>query len=78
MDGTELSPLGPFQVTVTAYRCRCGHEWTGRVLGHSERPRVCPKCKSANWDQPYKHHRKGRKPSNEITGWGSPLLCLWW
>jgi predicted Zn-ribbon and HTH transcriptional regulator len=32
------------------YRCRCGHEWLPRTKG--ERPRVCPKCKSPNWDRP--------------------------
>lgn len=31
-------------------RCRCGHEWLPRERG--EEPRVCPKCKSANWDRP--------------------------
>ena len=50
-------PLGPFQVTVTAYRCRCGHEWLPRDLTSTERPRVCPKCKSANWDRPYRFRR---------------------
>jgi predicted Zn-ribbon and HTH transcriptional regulator len=38
-------------------RCRCGHEW----MPHGgERPRVCPKCKSANWDRPKKFERKDR------------------
>lgn len=32
-------------------RCRCGHEWLPREK--DEKPRVCPKCKSANWDRPY-------------------------
>ena len=50
-------PLGPFQVTVTAYRCRCGHEWLPRDFTSVERPRVCPRCKSANWDRPYKLRR---------------------
>ena len=31
-------------------RCRCGHEWLPR--DKKEKPRVCPKCKSANWDRP--------------------------
>ena len=43
-------PIGEFQTT--AYRCRCGHEWVPKGLRHAERPRVCPKCKSANWDRP--------------------------
>ena len=42
---------------VTAYRCRCGHEWVPRDLHQAERPRVCPKCKSPNWDRPYQFRR---------------------
>ncbi len=42
---------------VTAYRCRCGHEWVPRNLYSNERPRVCPKCKSPNWDRPYQFRR---------------------
>ncbi len=42
----------PSEFQVTAYRCRCGHEWVPR--NKAERPRVCPKCKSANWDKPFK------------------------
>jgi predicted Zn-ribbon and HTH transcriptional regulator len=41
---------GPGTFQVTAYRCRCGHEWVPR--NKNERPRVCPKCKSPNWDKP--------------------------
>ena len=55
-DGDAVTP-GVFQVT--AYRCRCGHEWVARDLRQTERPRVCPKCKSANWDRPYLFRRKG-------------------
>jgi predicted Zn-ribbon and HTH transcriptional regulator len=62
MEATEMLPLGDFQVTVTAYRCRCGHEWTtAKVLQQSERPRVCPKCKSANWDRPYKFRKNAKE-----------------
>lgn len=46
----EVQPIAP-----RPYRCRCGHEWYPRRPG--ERPRVCPKCKSANWDRPYKFRR---------------------
>jgi len=28
---------------------RCGHEWEARV----EHPRVCPRCKTYEWDKPY-------------------------
>ena len=54
-DGDAVTP-GVFQVT--AYRCRCGHEWVARDLRQTERPRVCPKCKSANWDRPYLFRRE--------------------
>ena len=47
---------GSFKIEVTAYRCRCGHEWTSKGL-NKERPRVCPKCKSANWDKEYRYRR---------------------
>ena len=39
-------------VQLLGCRCRCGHEWLPRE--RSEKPRVCPKCKSANWDQQYR------------------------
>ena len=42
---------------VNAFRClRCNHEWIPRVeLSQlegelKEKPRICPKCKSAYWD----------------------------
>jgi hypothetical protein len=50
----DESVLG--EVWIRGYRCRCGHEWVNR--GVTERPRVCPKCKSANWDRPKKWERK--------------------
>ena len=57
---TDTGPApGTFQVT--AYRCRCGHEWVPKVLHQAERPRVCPKCKSANWDRPYQFRRKAER-----------------
>ena len=37
------------------YRCRCGYEWFPRRPG--DHPRVCPRCKSPNWDKPYKFRR---------------------
>jgi hypothetical protein len=48
-------PLGAVEVVVLSCRCRCGHEWLtrGRSL-----PRVCPKCKSPNWDKPKLYERK--------------------
>ena len=49
----------PGTFTVTAYRCRCGHEWVPKDLRQTEPPRVCPKCKSYNWDRPYQFRRKG-------------------
>jgi predicted Zn-ribbon and HTH transcriptional regulator len=46
-----------YLVLVPGCRCRCGHEWRPHDI--AERPRVCPKCKSANWDRPKKFERKG-------------------
>lgn len=43
-------------VLLKGCRCRCGHEWLPR--DKDEPPRVCPKCKSANWDRPKKFERK--------------------
>lgn len=37
-------------VPLTGCRCRCGHEWLPRKEGG--KPRVCPLCKSPNWDRP--------------------------
>ena len=34
--------LGPGTFQVTAYRCRCGHEWVPKALHQPEAPRVCP------------------------------------
>lgn len=45
---TDATKIG--DVLLPGYRCRCGHEWLARNKG--ERPRVCPKCKSPNWDRP--------------------------
>jgi predicted Zn-ribbon and HTH transcriptional regulator len=41
-------------VPLQGCRCRCGHEWLPRG---DEKPRVCPKCKSPNWDRPMKAGR---------------------
>ena len=48
-------PLEIGQVMLLGCRCRCGHEWLPR---EPEKPRVCPKCKSANWDRPKKFEGK--------------------
>lgn len=59
MAESESAPARePGEFLTTAYRCRCGHEWAPRPLGGAQRPRSCPKCKSNNWDQPYRFHRK--------------------
>jgi predicted Zn-ribbon and HTH transcriptional regulator len=44
----EEKPIG--RVMLLGCRCRCGHEWLPRET--TDAPRVCPKCKSANWDRP--------------------------
>lgn len=43
------------RVMLLGARCRCGHEWLPR---DDEKPRVCPKCKSANWDKERLYIRK--------------------
>jgi len=43
-------------VMLPGCRCRCGHEWLPR--GPDDKPRVCPRCKSPNWDRPKKFERK--------------------
>ena len=48
-------PIGMVPLQVMGARCRCGHEWLPQG---GERPRVCPKCKSANWDRPKRWTRK--------------------
>ena len=45
-------------VLLKGYRCRCGHEWLAR--NKNEKPRVCPKCKSPNWDRPFQFRRTKR------------------
>lgn len=45
---SDENPIG--MVWLCGCRCRCGHEWLPRERG--EKPRVCPKCKSPNWDRP--------------------------
>ena len=50
---SEKKPIG--MVQLLGCRCRCGHEWLPR---EPEKPRVCPKCKSANWDRPKKREKK--------------------
>ena len=42
-------------VPLEGCRCRCGHEWLAR---NGEKPRVCPKCKSPNWDRPKRWSNK--------------------
>lgn len=38
------------KINIPLLKClRCGHEWLPR---QNKRPMICPKCKSAYWDQP--------------------------
>lgn len=46
-------------VKLDGCRCRCGHEWLPRNT--EEKPRVCPKCKSPNWDRPKRFERGKQK-----------------
>ncbi len=57
---TDVRPIGAVEVTVLSCLCRCGHEWVTKT---PERPRVCPKCKSPNWDQPKQWERKVKAES---------------
>jgi predicted Zn-ribbon and HTH transcriptional regulator len=36
---------------------RCGHIWFSNL---GRRPSVCPRCKSYEWDQPFKRKSKRR------------------
>jgi len=49
-------------VPLQGCRCRCGHEWLPR--DPAERPRVCPRCKSPNWDREKLFERKRRVGKN--------------
>jgi predicted Zn-ribbon and HTH transcriptional regulator len=49
-------PIG--MVQLTGCRCRCGHEWLPRDA--TDKPRTCPKCKSANWDRLKKFSRPAK------------------
>lgn len=48
MAKSKKLPIG--FVMLEGCRCRCGHEWLPRET--TDTPRVCPKCKSPNWDRP--------------------------
>ena len=55
----DAKPIGIVQLV--GCRCRCGHEWLphgNNEPGGFERPRVCPKCKTPNWDKPKRWERK--------------------
>lgn len=52
--GSQTLEIG--MVPLIGCRCRCGHEWLPR--DKDEKPRVCPKCKSANWDREKLFERK--------------------
>ncbi len=45
------------KMVINTFEClRCGHKWISRVdlkqleVGLKDKPRICPKCKSAYWD----------------------------
>ncbi len=62
----DAKPIG--MVPLQGCRCRCGHEWLPR---NDEKPRVCPKCKSPNWDRPKRgapNERHGESIAAEKTG----------
>lgn len=56
-------------INIHAFKClKCGHEWIPRVdieqlkngIKEENKPRICPKCKSAYWDRP-KKNKKNKK-----------------
>ena len=51
-------------VALPGYRCRCGHEWLSRKA--NKVPRVCPKCKSPNWDIPRQYSRSQNRKAQKI------------
>jgi hypothetical protein len=52
-------------VPLQGCRCRCGHEWLPRNA--SDRPRVCPRSKSPNWDRPKLFERKLQKGNESLV-----------
>jgi hypothetical protein len=75
MAKSKPPPLGVVEVAVWGCRCRCGHLWVPRDWlvklaeadgalarpADNDRPRVCPECKSPNWDRPKLYERKVAK-----------------
>jgi predicted Zn-ribbon and HTH transcriptional regulator len=59
-------------VLLPGCRCRCGHEWLPREKG--EKPRVCPKCKSPNWDRAKRGQDKSVQGASVIIP-ASPEGC---
>ena len=54
LKGGKESDMVP-EILIQGYKCeRCGHIWVPRKneYGVIERPRTCPRCKSAWWDKP--------------------------
>ena len=48
----SMVDLERMEMQKQAYKCKCGHIWVNRpVNGVIRRPRLCPKCKSVNWDR---------------------------
>lgn len=56
-------------VLLMGARCRCGHEWLPR--DKEEKPRVCPACKSPNWDRPKRWERPRESGRTLINRQGS-------
>ena len=52
-------------------RCRCGHQWLPR--DPNDKPRVCPKCKSPNWDRPKQFERNARQTKRKTDNLTSDL-----
>ncbi len=55
-------------VSLPGHRCRCGHQWLSRKT--TIRPRVCPKCKSPNWDLPRLYTRGDKQKISKSYRFG--------
>jgi predicted Zn-ribbon and HTH transcriptional regulator len=65
MGNAENAPAEIGIVFLEGCRCRCGHQWLPREK--REKPRVCPLCKSPNWDKPYTIRKKTVKAATDAS-----------
>lgn len=51
-------PVETIGMTSAGCLCRCGHAWMPR--DRSEKPAICPRCKSTHWHMPAAQAQKER------------------